>query len=104
MIKWYKILMWIFLAIKKFAKTSTLDNNLVKKQVNKIRVNLKIKVSEKESDIIEWIIKIINKAKGLPEVHRKNLNKKYYSVINNKSNERIDDLCDYIIAVYDNNF
>ncbi len=104
MLKWFKILMWIYLAIKKIAKTTTWDNNLVKKQVNKVRVNLKIKVSERETDIIEWIIKIINKAKGLPEIHRKTLKKKYYSVINKKSNESIDELCDYIIAVYDKNF
>ncbi len=80
------------------------DNKFIEWLVNKSRVKLKATFSDAEMNIMKWLVGMINKYKKVSPIQKTLLNKKYNEVIKKNTNEKIDDLCDYIIAVYNKNF
>ncbi len=103
-ILWLGVLRFINLILRPFLKSTRLDNAFIEKIVNKSRVKLKATFSDAEMKIMQWLVDMINKYKKVSPIQKTLLNKKYNEVIKKNTNEKIDDLCDYIITVYNKNF
>ncbi len=94
----------LFKFLKFVSKKFKADNIFVEKLVNKCRVKLKATFSDAEMNIMKWLVGMINKYKKVSPIQKTLLNKKYNEVFKKNTNEKIDDLCDYIITVYNKNF
>ncbi len=97
---WIKVLRFIKFVFKKFKG----DNIFIEKLVNKCRVKLKEDFSNNETKIIDWLVNFMYNLKGIHPKELSKMNKKYYSMINSSTDKRVDELCDYIITMYNKNF
>ncbi len=103
-----KNLWMIWLNVLRFAKMILVkfdgDNKFVEWMVNKTRQKLKDRISDVELKFIDRIIDFMSSLGVISQEDINMINKKYYSMVNSASIERIDELCDYIIIIYNSNF
>ncbi len=97
---WLSVLRFVKMILVKFDG----DNRFIEWLVNKSRGKLKEQISDGEMKFIDKIINFMSSLGVIPNEDINTINKKYYSMVNSASSERIDELCDYIIIIYNANF
>ncbi len=99
-IGWLRLLRFIKFVLKKFNG----DNKFIEWIVNKCRVKLKEDFSNTWAKVMDWLVNFMYKLNTIPHSELTLMSKKYYSMLNSSTDERVDELCDYIIVMYNANF